>query len=63
MHCIHEMMCHLPGNIGVIADNLGPSYPGYACVLGNLLEAASPLISASNSSHEMVSSCLFLLFW
>ncbi|KAF3334530.1 E3 ubiquitin-protein ligase UPL6-like isoform X1 [Carex littledalei] len=60
-HCIHEMMRHLPGHIGVIVDNLGPSYPGYACVLGNLLEAASPLLSASNSSHEMALDMVNLL--
>lgn len=63
MHCIHEMISYLPGRTSVIADDLGSTYPGYACVLANLLEAASPLLSASNSSYEVVSSCFLLLFW
>ncbi|KAJ4796995.1 ubiquitin protein ligase 6 [Rhynchospora pubera] len=61
MHYINEMMCHFPGHTSVIADDLGTSYPGYACVLANLLEAASPLLSASKSSYEMALDMVNLL--
>ena len=41
----------------VLPNDISPEYPGYACLLGNILETAGVALSQPNCSFEMVSNC------
>ncbi|KAJ3669606.1 hypothetical protein LUZ60_011556 [Juncus effusus] len=62
-HYIHEMARFLPrqNNNILISNNVGPAYPWFACVLANLLESASYVLSDPKSSHDVVIDTVHLL--
>ncbi|KMZ59058.1 E3 ubiquitin-protein ligase UPL6 [Zostera marina] len=44
--CLHSNAIDFPGDVS-------PEFPGYACLLGNLLETAGDSLSQSSCSHNM----------
>lgn len=51
-HYIRQMTTYLPSHINVLPNNISPEYPGYACLLGNVLEAAGVALSDRNCSTD-----------
>lgn len=49
--CLHSNAIDFPGDVS-------PEFPGYACLLGNLLETAGDSLSQSSCSHNMVRTYL-----
>lgn len=45
----------------VLPNDISTEYPGYACLLGNILETAGVALSQPNCSFEMVCKCHKLL--
>lgn len=45
----------------VLPNDLSAEYPGYACLLGNILETAGVALSQPNCSFEMVRNCYALI--
>lgn len=51
---IHQMASCLPSHVSVLPNDASLEYPGYACLLGNLLEAAGVALSERNCAFNMV---------
>ncbi|URE02384.1 HECTc [Musa troglodytarum] len=51
-HYIHQMANVLPSHAGVLPDYIVQEYPGYACLLGNLLEVAGVVFSDPSSTYH-----------
>ncbi|XP_073008655.1 E3 ubiquitin-protein ligase UPL6 isoform X1 [Typha latifolia] len=62
---IKQMALCLPSCASVLPNDISPEYPGYACLLGNLLEAATFVLSepkfASDTAVDFVAVSTFLL--
>nr|XP_029118823.1 E3 ubiquitin-protein ligase UPL6 isoform X2 [Elaeis guineensis] len=49
---IHQMASCLPSHVSVLPNDASLEYPGYACLLGNLLEAAGVVLSERNCAFN-----------
>jgi ubiquitin-protein ligase E3 C len=62
---IHQIASCLPSLADVLPNDISASYPGYACVLANVLEAATWILSdpkfASDTAADIVAVCTSLL--
>ena len=45
----------LPNHVNVLPSDVSPEYPGYACLLGNIVEAAGVTLLQPACPFEMVS--------
>ncbi|XP_043725409.1 E3 ubiquitin-protein ligase UPL6-like isoform X2 [Telopea speciosissima] len=52
-HYIHQMALCVHGHVNILPDDLSQEFPGYACLLGNILETAVVALSQLNSSFDM----------
>ncbi|KAF5181478.1 E3 ubiquitin-protein ligase upl6 [Thalictrum thalictroides] len=52
-HYIHQMAVCLHGDANVLPADISSEYPGYACLLGNMLEVAGSAFSRPNCSFDM----------
>ncbi|KDP27971.1 hypothetical protein JCGZ_19051 [Jatropha curcas] len=52
-HYIHQMAVCVQGHANVLPDDVSAEYPGYACLLGNMLETAGVSLSLPDCSFEM----------
>ncbi|KAL4202208.1 hypothetical protein AMTRI_Chr02g262500 [Amborella trichopoda] len=50
---VHEMALFLPGHVNYLPPDGAPGFPGYACLLGNLLEAAGIVLSQPNCEFQV----------
>ncbi|PKI75333.1 hypothetical protein CRG98_004269, partial [Punica granatum] len=50
---IHQMTFCMKNYAGVLPKDLSPELPGYACLLGNILETAGVALAQPNCSFEM----------
>nr|CAD1829721.1 unnamed protein product [Ananas comosus var. bracteatus] len=64
-HYVRQTALCLPSNHNVLPSDVSPEYPGYACILGNLLEAAAFVLSdpklASDTALDFITVSTFLL--
>lgn len=51
---IHQMASCLNSQTNVLPGNISLELPGYACLLGNLLEASGIILSAVNCDSDVV---------
>lgn len=55
---IHQIACFLPNIAGILPNDISANQPGYACVLANVLEAATSILSdakfASDAAADIV---------
>ncbi|WVZ96612.1 hypothetical protein U9M48_042228 [Paspalum notatum var. saurae] len=62
---IHQIACFLPNLAGVLPNDISANHPGYACVLANVLEAASWILSdakfASAAAADIIAVSTSLL--
>lgn len=66
---IHQIACYLPSRADVLPNDISAKQPGYACVLANVLEAATWILSEPKFASDRVrvycfylSSCYIILF-
>ncbi|KAJ6848503.1 E3 ubiquitin-protein ligase UPL6 isoform X1 [Iris pallida] len=52
-HYIHQMACCLPNLVIILPKDSSQEFPSYACLLGNLLEAAGVALSEPKCSCQM----------
>ncbi|XP_015574737.2 E3 ubiquitin-protein ligase UPL6 isoform X1 [Ricinus communis] len=52
-HYIHQMALCVGGNANVLPNDVSVEYPGYACLLGNMLETAGVSLSQPECSFDM----------
>ncbi|XP_023910665.2 E3 ubiquitin-protein ligase UPL6 [Quercus suber] len=52
-HYLHQMAFCVQNCANVLPNDISPEYPGYACLLGNILETAGVALSQPNCSFEM----------
>lgn len=52
-HYIHQMALCVQNCANVLPNDISTEYPGYACLLGNILETAGVALSQPNCSFEM----------
>ncbi|KAJ6844211.1 E3 ubiquitin-protein ligase UPL6 isoform X1 [Iris pallida] len=52
-HYIHQMASCLPHHVSILPKDTSEEFPGNACLLGNLLEAAGVALSEPNCSFQM----------
>ncbi|GMH28043.1 hypothetical protein Nepgr_029886 [Nepenthes gracilis] len=52
-HYIHQMASCVQNHTNVLPNDVSSEFPGYACLLGNILEAAATPLSQSDSSFDM----------
>ncbi|CAN1806313.1 E3 ubiquitin-protein ligase UPL6 [Linum perenne] len=52
-HYIHQMSLCLPNRVNVLPRDVSPVYPGYACLLGNIVEAAGVTLLQPACPFEM----------
>ncbi|XP_038719219.1 E3 ubiquitin-protein ligase UPL6 [Tripterygium wilfordii] len=52
-HYIHRMAFPVQSNANLLPDDVSAEYPGYACLLGNILETAVVALSQPDCSFEM----------
>lgn len=53
-HYIHQMALCVQGHTNVLPNDVSAEYPGYACLLGNMLETAGVSLAQPDCSFEMV---------
>ncbi|XXG80443.1 hypothetical protein AAC387_Pa09g1306 [Persea americana] len=53
-HYIHQIALCLHGDANVLPDDKSHEYPGYACLLGNILEIAGVALSEPNCTYNLV---------
>lgn len=53
-HYIHQMALCVQNHANVLPDDISADFPGYACLLGNILETASVFFSQPDFSLDMV---------
>ncbi|ONM62673.1 E3 ubiquitin-protein ligase UPL6 [Zea mays] len=62
---IHQIACFLPSLADVLPNDISANHPGYACVLANVLEAATWILSdakfASDSAADIIAVSTSLL--
>ncbi|KAF0927506.1 hypothetical protein E2562_034000 [Oryza meyeriana var. granulata] len=62
---IHRIACFLPSCADVLPNDISSNHPGYACVLANVLEAATWILSepkfASETAADIIAVCTSLL--
>jgi ubiquitin-protein ligase E3 C len=59
---IHQIACFLPSLPDVLPNDISANHPGYACVLANVLEAATWILSDAKFASDTV--CFLLnTFW
>ncbi|XP_057959070.1 E3 ubiquitin-protein ligase UPL6 isoform X2 [Malania oleifera] len=51
-HYIHQMALCARNHTNVLPNDMAPKFPGYACLLGNILEAVSVALSQPECSFE-----------
>lgn len=51
---IHQMAQCAQNHANVLPNDVSVEYPGYACLLGNMLETAGVTLSRPDCSFEMV---------
>ncbi|XP_042466129.1 E3 ubiquitin-protein ligase UPL6-like [Zingiber officinale] len=51
-HYMHQMADFLPNHSSIVLNDVSQEYPGHACLLGNLTEAAGVVLSDLNSSSH-----------
>lgn len=56
-HYIHQMALCVQNHTNVLPDDISADFPGYACLLGNILETASVFFSQPDCSLDMVRQC------
>lgn len=52
-HYIHQMSLCVQNHVHVLPNDMSTEYPGFACLLGNLLETAGVTFSQSDCSFDM----------
>ncbi|OVA16717.1 IQ motif [Macleaya cordata] len=52
-HYIHQMALCVHSHANVLPDDISREFPGYACLLGNMLEIAGIALSRPNCSFDM----------
>lgn len=52
-HYMQQMTLCVRSQTNVLPNDVSPEYPSYACLLGNILEAASVALSQADCSFEM----------
>ncbi|XP_062178168.1 E3 ubiquitin-protein ligase UPL6 isoform X2 [Alnus glutinosa] len=52
-HYIHQMAFCVQNRANILPNDISAEYPGYACLLGNILETAGVALSQPNCSFEM----------
>ncbi|KAG8658925.1 hypothetical protein MANES_03G208600v8 [Manihot esculenta] len=52
-HYIHQMALCVQGHTNVLPNDVSAEYPGYACLLGNMLETAGVSLAQPDCSFEM----------
>ncbi|KAL9240764.1 hypothetical protein vseg_014947 [Gypsophila vaccaria] len=52
-HYVHQMSLHIQSHNNILPKDVSAEYPSYACLLGNMLEAAAGGLSDVASSFEM----------
>ncbi|RVW26481.1 E3 ubiquitin-protein ligase UPL6 [Vitis vinifera] len=52
-HYIHQMALCVQNHTNVLPDDISADFPGYACLLGNILETASVFFSQPDCSLDM----------
>ncbi|XP_058077263.1 E3 ubiquitin-protein ligase UPL6 isoform X2 [Magnolia sinica] len=52
-HYIHQMTLCFHGHANVLPDDISHEFPGYACLLGNILETAGAAFSQPNCTFDM----------
>ncbi|CAN0855178.1 E3 ubiquitin-protein ligase UPL6 [Linum grandiflorum] len=52
-HYIHQMSLCLPNHVNVLPSDVSPEYPGYACLLGNIVEAAGVTLLQPSCPFEI----------
>ncbi|KAK9992027.1 hypothetical protein SO802_027012 [Lithocarpus litseifolius] len=52
-HYLHQMAFCVQNCANVLPNDISTEYPGYACLLGNILETAGVALSQPNCSFEM----------
>lgn len=53
-HYLHQMSLHVRSHTNILPKDVSAEYPSYACLLGNVLEAAALALSEASCSFEMV---------
>lgn len=53
-HYIHQIACFLPSLADVLPNDISANLPGYACVLANVLEAATWILSDAKFASDSV---------
>jgi ubiquitin-protein ligase E3 C len=51
---IHQIACLLPSLVDVLPNDISANHPGYACVLANVLEAATWILSDAKLASDSV---------
>ena len=51
---IHQIACYLPSRADVLPKDISSNHPGYACVLANVLEAATWILSEPKFASDRV---------
>jgi len=49
---IHQIACFLPSLADVLPNDISANHPGYACVLANVLEASTSILSDANFASD-----------
>eukprot|EP00262_Sarcandra_glabra_P021052 TRINITY_DN8660_c0_g1_i1.p1 TRINITY_DN8660_c0_g1~~TRINITY_DN8660_c0_g1_i1.p1 ORF type:complete len:1037 (+),score=192.54 TRINITY_DN8660_c0_g1_i1:201-3311(+) len=52
-HYFHQMALCLHSHANILPDNISSEFPGYACLLGNILEGAGVALSQPNCTLDM----------
>uniref|UniRef100_A0A2P2KLS9 HECT-type E3 ubiquitin transferase n=1 Tax=Rhizophora mucronata TaxID=61149 RepID=A0A2P2KLS9_RHIMU len=52
-HYIHQMALCVKNHVNVLPNDISAEYPGYACLLGNMLETAGVALSQPDCSFEL----------
>lgn len=52
-HYIHHIALCIQNHTSVLPNDISPEFPGYACLLGNILETVGSTFSHSDSSLDM----------
>jgi hypothetical protein len=67
---IHQIACYLPSRADVLPKDISVNHPGYACVLANVLEAATWILAEPMFASDRVGVLLpfkflnqFLIYW
>jgi hypothetical protein len=55
-HSIHQIASYLQEFIPLLPPDTTPGFPSRVCLLGNLVDAAEPAVSRSDSSIKLVKS-------